>query len=233
MVSIKEAVVRELRNPDLYQKEIVGYVEENIADAFNICCRKNLSINEKYPDSKYVGQLGQKTVFITVRMFDLWETAVIDVLSEHMNGKFPKVKIFSVNDPIGDMAIAFPDNEILRWEIKSSQAENSFTGATHSASKCDNYVLINYSIDRNLKLKQNEKNTGFITELAVLVWDNMDAKWLGEPSEHSSFTSLKLPAEICEKRPEIMVVGRLEAKQKWCDIIRKKFVNAFVRKDVF
>jgi hypothetical protein len=57
----------------------------------------------------------------------------------------------------------------MRWEIKSSQALNSFTGATHSASKCNNYILVNYSIDRDLKLNE-DKNKGFITELAVFIW---------------------------------------------------------------
>jgi hypothetical protein len=72
----KEEVIKELRNEKLYLKNVLNYVE----DAFNICCRKKLSINEKYPDSKYKGQLGQKTVFITVKMFDLWETAIVDTL---------------------------------------------------------------------------------------------------------------------------------------------------------
>jgi hypothetical protein len=218
---LKKAILKELRNPKLYTGNIINYLEENLDDAFNVCCRKNLSINEKYPDSKYKGQLGQKTVFLTVRMFDLWENAIIDTISEHLKKKFPEIKIIPINDPVGDMGIVFSDGEIMRWEIKSSQALNSFTGATHSASKCDNYILINYSIDRNLKLNE-DKNKRFITELAVFVWDNMEAKWLGEHSEHSSFTSLKIPAEIKLSRPEIIVIGNLEPKTKWCNIIRKK-----------
>ena len=217
---LKKTILKELRNPNLYTKGIIKYVEENLDDAFNVCCRKNLSINEKYPDSKYKGQLGQKTVFLTVRMFDLWENAIIDTLSEHLKKKFPEIKIIPINDPVGDMGIVFPDGEVMRWEIKSSQALNSFTGATHSASKCNNYILINYSVNRNLKLNE-DKNKGFITELAVFVWNDMEAKWLGEHSEHSSFTSLKIPSEIKSSRPEIIVIGNLEPKTKWCLIIRK------------
>lgn len=205
-MDIKEQVIRELRNPKIYTEGILKYVEENIEDAFNICCRKNLSINEKYPDSKYEGQLGQKTVFLTVRMFDLWETAVVDVLASYLKRKFPTIKIKPVNDPIGDIALIFPDGEEMRWEIKSSQAQDSFTGATHSASKCDNYILINYAINKNMKLKSVGRNKGIITELAVLIWNNMEAKWMGEPSKHSSFTSLKIPAEIKTNRPEIIVI---------------------------
>lgn len=221
---LKKAILKELRNPKFYTDKVIKYIEDNLDDAFNVCCRKNLSINEKYPDSKYKGQLGQKTVFLTVRMFDLWENAIIDTFSEHFKTKFPEIKVTPINDPVGDMGIVFPDGEIMRWEIKSSQAINSFTGATHSASKCNNYILVNYSINRDLKLIENE-NKGFITELAVFVWDNMEARWLGEHSEHSSFTSLKIPSEAKLKRPEIIVIGNLEPKQKWCLIIRKDLTN--------
>ena len=218
----KEDVIQELRNPEIYLKDVADYIESNIEDAFNICCRKNLSIDEKYPDSKYEGQLGQKTVFLTVRMFDLWETAIIDVLTRRFRKKFPSVKIKPINDPIGDLMIIFPSGEEMRWEIKSSQAQDSFTGATHSSSKCNNYILINYSTNKKLKLKQNMRNKGFIKDLAVFVWDNMEAKWIGEASDNSSFTSLKIPSEIAEKRKEITIVGKLEPKQKWCKIIRHK-----------
>lgn len=221
-LKLKKEVLNELRNPQLYLKGVLSYVEENVEDAFNICCHKKLSINEKYPDSKYKGQLGQKTVILTVRMSDLWETAVVDILTTRIKNKFPAVNVKPVNDPIGDMAIIFPNGKEMRWEIKSSQAPDSFTGATHSASKCNNYILINYSINRNLKLKQGIRNKRFVTELAVFVWDNMKAKWIGKPSKHSSFTSLRIPSEIKTKRPEIIVIGNLESKTKWCKIIRKK-----------
>jgi hypothetical protein len=220
---LKKAILKELRNPKLYTEAIISYIEDNLDDAFNVLLRKNLSINEKYPDSKYKGQLGQKTVFLTVRMFDLWENAIIDTISEHLKKKFPEIKVIPINDPIGDMGIVFPDKEVMRWEIKSSQAVNSFTGATHSASKCDNCILVNYAIDRDLKLGENNK--GFITEIAVFVWDNMEAKWLGEHSEHSSFTSLKIPSEIKSTRPEIIVIGNLIPKKKWCEIVRKVLVS--------
>ena len=240
-ILMKEEVLKELRSPKLYTEGIIRYVEDNIEDAFNICCRKNLSINEKYPDSRYEGQLGQKTVFLTVRMFDLWETAVIEVLTSYLKKKFPSLKVKPVNDPIGDLLIVFPDGEEMRWEIKSSQAQDSFTGATHSASKCNNYILINYAIDKNLKLGNG--GNGFITELAVFIWDKIETKWVGKPTEHSSFTTLRIPVEIKSKRPEIIVIGSITPKQKWCEINReklsskikpkglfRKFSNSFIRK---
>ena len=63
MENIKQKVLNEMRSPKLFIKEIVGYVEKNVDDAFNIACRKNLSLNEWQPDSSFADQLNQKTFF--------------------------------------------------------------------------------------------------------------------------------------------------------------------------
>lgn len=218
---LKQQVLKEMRNPDIYLKDILKYIQDNIDDAFNYACRKNISLNEWQPDSNYNGQLQQKTVFLTVRMFTLWETALAEVLNEKLH-KFG-VKVKPAHDSIGDLEIIFPDGAIMKWEVKTTQGKDAFTGATHSASKCSNYILISYNINKDLKLSEKEgKNQGIITELAVFVWEDMKlAKWIGEPSENSSWTTLKLPSEILKLKPEIIVLGSLEPKQKWCRIIRK------------
>lgn len=218
-MNIKKQVLKEMRNPNIYIKEIIPYIEERIQYVFGVACEKNLSINEWQPDITFDDQLGQKTVLITVRMFDLWETAIIDILNKHLK-KF-NVIVEPSHDAIGDMVFIFPDKSKEKWEIKSSQAEDSFTGATHSASKCKNYILVNYAIDRDLKLKF-KKNVHFVTNLAVFVWDNMNARWIGKPTTHSSFTTLKIPVRAFNNRKEIVVIGNLNPKRKWCKIIRKK-----------
>jgi hypothetical protein len=68
-------------------------------------------------------------------------------------------------------------------------------------------------------------NSNFVKDMAVFVWDDMEAKWSGEPTKHSSFTTLKIPAEILDKRPEIVVLGKLERKKKWCGFVREPFSN--------
>ncbi len=220
---LKQKILNEMRNPKLYAEKILKYVEENVDDAFNIACRKNLSIDEWQPNESFGNQLNQKTVLLTVRMFDLWETAIVDVLKEELK-KF-KVDVRPSHDSVGDFEIIFPSTEKMKWEIKTTQGKDSFTGATHSASKCNNYIFISYAIDKKLKLKEREKNKGFITELAVFVWDDMKlAEWMGKPSESSSWTTLKIPSKVKQDRPEIIVIGKLESKQKWCRIIRKKLL---------
>ncbi len=218
----KGEILRKIRNPEVYIKGVVSYVEKRIPFVFGVACEKNWSINEWQPDLTFGDQVGQKTVLTTVRMFDLWETAIIDVLNEYL--KRFGVIVEPSHDAIGDMIITFPDKSKMKWEIKTSQANDTFTGATHSASKCDNYILINYSINKNLKLNFKE-NKKFITGLAVFVWDNMETKWRGKPTEHSSFTTLKIPNEIARNRPEITVIGGLIPKTKWCEIERRNLTN--------
>lgn len=219
-MEIKEQVLKEMRNPLLYQK-VIEYVEDNVEDAFNICCRKELSINEWKPDSSFGKQVNQKTVLLTVRMFDLWETALVDVLSEQL--KKLNVKVISSHDSRGDLTIILPNGEEIIWEVKTTQAKDSWTGATHSASKFKDYILIGYEIDKNLKLRKG-KNKGFIKELSVIVWDNMNIEWLGEPSRNSSWTTLKIPVRVIRERPEITVIGKLEPSTTWCRVRKKILV---------
>jgi hypothetical protein len=224
MGDIKQEVLKSMRNPELYTKGILKYVEENVEDAFNIACRKNLSINQWKPDVTFGNQINQKTVLLTVRMFDLWETSLVDVLKKYLGEKFKGVIVEHAHDSKGDLVVKFPDGSEKVWEIKTTQGKDSFTGATHSASKYQDYILISYAIDKNkvLRLKEEGGNKGFITELAVFVWDKMEAKWIGKASENSSWTTLKISVKIKSKRPEIVVVGSLTPKKKWCEIIRKK-----------
>ena len=227
MGNIKQEVLKAMRNPELYTRGILKYVEENLEDAFNIVCRKRLSINQWKPDATFGNQINQKTVLLTVRMFDLWETALIDVLREHLRRKFNKVTVEHAHDSKGDLVIKFPDDSEKIWEIKTTQGKDSFTGATHSASKYQDYILISYAIDKNkiLKLKEDGGNKGFVTELAIFVWDKMKSKWIGKASKNSSWTTLRLSSKIKEKRPEIVVVGSLVAKKKWCEIKRVDLKN--------
>ena len=218
-MATKEEIIKKMREPEIYDK-VIDYVERNIQDAFNICCRKNLSINEKWPDKIFGGQLNQKTVLITVRMFDLWETAVVDVLSKYFKN-FEGIDILPKNDAVGDLTILKEGKEIMRWEIKTSQGESSFTGATHSDMKCENFILINYKINKDKKL-HIDNNRNLIEEIAIFVWDKADTNWQGKPTDNNSFTTLKISNEIFSSRKEIIVRGNLEPRQKWCKFIREK-----------
>lgn len=218
---LKQKVLNEMRKPDIYSKDIVDHVEKKIKYVFGLACEDKLSINEWQPDEAFVGQLNQKTTLVTVRLFDLWEDAIITIL----NGKLKNfgVSVKHYHNPNGDMIMEFPDGEKMIWEIKTSQAEDSFSGATHSSSKSSNFVLINYSIDKSRKLEFGD-NPHLITGLAVFVWDNMEGEFMGKHTDKSSWTTLKIKSEYAEKRPEIKVLGNWKLNPTWCKIIRKKLI---------
>ena len=48
-----------------------------------------------------------------------------------------------------------------------------------------------------MKLSLKEKI--ILLRYCCFVWDDMEAKWSGEPTKHNSFTTLKIPSEILEK----------------------------------
>ncbi len=219
---IKKQVLEIMRDPQIYLGGVLDYVEKRIKYAFGVACEEEISINDWQPDEDFGKQIGQKTVFLTARLFDLWETAIIKELDKRL--KEIGVRAKPNHTPQGDMEIIFPDDFKMIWEIKSSQAQDGWTGATHSSSKTPHYILINYSLDRTKTLQMGD-NPNFITELAVFVWDDMEAEWRGKPSDKNSFTGLKIPIEIYKKRPKIVVVGSLEPKKKWCKIISKKLAQ--------
>ena len=185
MADIKKEILKEMRNPQIYLQDVIDFVEKRIKYVFGVACENKISINEWQPDSHYIfldkkgmkKGLNEKTTMLTVRMFDLWEAGIIYVLGNRL--KKMGIKVEHSHTSEGDMIIIFPSGEKMIWEIKTSQAENSFSGATHSSSKSPNFILINYSINKNQKLKF-EDNPNFITGLAVFVWDKMEGKFIGD-----------------------------------------------------
>ncbi len=221
--NLKQQVLKEMRNPEIYIKDIVDYVEKKIKYVFGVACEDSYSINEWQPNKAFVGQLNQKTTLITARLFDLWENAIIDVLDKKLSEFGVSVKHY--HNPNGDLIMIFPSGEEVIWEIKTSQAEDSFSGATHSSSKSSNFILINYSINKDQSLEFGD-NIGLITELAVFVWDNMEGEFVGKHTDKSSWTTLKIKSEYAKKRPEIKVVGDWRLNPINCKIIRKKLTTS-------
>ncbi len=217
--NLNQQVLKEMRNPEIYTKYIVNYVEKRIKYVFGVACEDSYSINDWQPDKAFVGQLNQKTTLLTARLFDLWENAIIEILNEKLSKLGVSVEHY--HNPNGDLIMTFPDGEKMIWEIKTSQAEDSFSGATHSSSKGSNFILINYSINKNQPLEFGD-NSGLITGLAVFIWDNMEGKFVGEHTDKSSWTTLKIKSEYAKKRPEIRVVGDWKLNPINCKIIRKK-----------
>ena len=170
--------------------------------------------------------MNQATVFISVRMSDLWENGVYETIKEIFGQSeidIDKVKRWTTNE--GDLQIF---NEI--WELKTSQAKNSWTGATHSSHKVGRYILINYSINRDLKLSLINK-ADFIPELGIFLLNasNEEIKWKGEPTKKSSFTTLRIQKHWVVENKTTNVWGKLQIdiskKNKYAKIIKRENPN--------
>lgn len=218
-------------NKNYFTKKVCSWVTENLKDAFGYCCRKQLSLNDYLPPERFGGQINQATVFITVRMSDLWENGVYETIKEifgQIEIDTHHVKRWTTNE--GDLQIF---NEI--WELKTSQAKNSWTGATHSSHKVGRYLLINYSVDRSLKLKLVNESK-FIPMLGIFLLDvskiiPSDGKniWSGKPTKNNSFTTLKIKKDWVIENKIMNIWGHLQtnlsSKTKFAKIIKKRNPN--------
>ena len=210
----KQEIIDKMKTKKIYENTI-RYVEKHIQDAFNLCCRKGLSINQVWPDKIFGTSLNQKTVLTTVRMADLWETAIVDNLREFFEND-QDISIERKNDAVGDLIIFYKKQEFMRWEIKTTQSKNSFTGSTHSSGKCNNYILISFGLNMDLVLNKTS-NEGIINEIAIFVWNNSEVFWHRHSSTVKSFITFKIPINVDSN---ICVIGDLIKGRKWCSFRR-------------
>ena len=157
------------------------WVEENIPYVLGIPARKGFSLNEQWPDDTI--DKSQKTGLITVRLGELFEEAIYEVLKAA--GLIVKRKA----DSGGDITINGKS-----WEIKTTQGDD-IQGATHSSQKPPRYIMIKYKLDYDKALSL-ENNEGLIIEFGVWISEDIDSDWWhGEATGNNSRTTLKIPIE--------------------------------------
>lgn len=212
------------KNKEEFTRTLVDYVIRNVKDAFGYCCRNEISINEYCPPERFCGNKNQITTFTSVRLSEMWENGCYEQLKDLIERYEMENKIVNA---IKRWTTSEADIIVFNepWEIKTSQAKNSFTGATHSQNKCKNYILINYEIDKNVKL-HNVCEPNLIPELCILLLkipvDYNYRIWKGEPTKHSSFTTLKIPNEFADMNSILNIWGSVKKSKKFCKILRKK-----------
>jgi hypothetical protein len=208
-MDLKKLVLTEMHNPDLYL-EVIKNVERNLKYSVDIACKNHWSINDWKLDESFSGKDGktQLTSFITARLFDLWEDAIIEVMNTRLNHINMKIKVEHNPSQKGDMIIIISKKYKEIWEIKSSQTKDAFTGSIHSTGKekrFTNYILINYCINRNKKMTLG-KNKEIINEAAVFVGKIKLGRFSKENSTNSCI-SLKIPLREANKLTP--VIGEL------------------------
>ena len=158
---------------------IKDWVEDNVPYVLGIPARKGLSLNEQWPDNTI--DKAQKTGLVTVRLGELVEEGVYEVLND------ADFNVKRKADSGGDITI-----NGKAWEIKTTQG-NDMQGATHSSSKPPCYVMMKYKLDYDKALSL-EDNEGLIIEYGVWLSESIESNWWhGIATGNNSRTTLRIP----------------------------------------
>lgn len=110
--------------------------------------------------------------------------------------------------------------EIYFIEVKLSQNKNAWQGSTSSTSKVDLFLLINFKIDRDCKISNNDKSL-FSGVFGALV--NMgNKKWSGKPKDNNHRTKFDFRMDEWDLdilRETSIIKGDLTSKQKVIHLI--------------
>ena len=183
--------------------ETVYKVQGKAWQRFGDLCEENLSINDNWPDGSI--DPSQKTGMITVQFSDLFEKNLVNVLNEHL-GKYG-YKVERKANSVGDITIThIASGKTYPFELKTTQGDD-FQGATHSASKCDDYILIRFNLDYDKKFSMGD-NSNLFTDFSYQVYPNLNNEWFkGKESKNNSRTTLRVPVQEFNNWSDSFVVG--------------------------
>jgi len=124
------------------------------------------------------------------------------------------------NDSIGDIKV-----EGVSWEIKGTSSVNntSWTGATHSTGKehnTMNFIGVRYQINKNVNLLDvYDRKSDLITNLIIVVIEELKFNRNGIEKNNSSYTCLQIPVENYQKVEKGLVCGKIKKNQKYLKFI--------------
>jgi hypothetical protein len=185
-----------------FAKYLVEYIDNEIPlTIFPIANREGLTINEWVKDVE--DDVRQHTVLTTTRLsYDGVKSFLVyklnTILSTYNDANIKVLKITEIVNTEEIEGKSFDaifefNGEIIIIEIKVTQSDTAFTGATHTTSKADIFLLISLSINRDKKVKESEKYVDGIFGMLI----NLDKDfWKGEAKNNSSFTTLKFLSNI-------------------------------------
>lgn len=185
-------------------KEMASYVDRNIVNIFPLAKRHGLSALElmKYLEDE-PGQwnviISQKLSYDGVKSFlsfeankylESYSNANLRVLNseeiaevEELKGKAFDV-VFSINaEPIA------LEIKINQRSYSNPDAAPMWQGATHATKKVNDYLLISLDFDSRKKVSDD---SGYIKGFFTILTSLDKSAWIGEASENSSRTTLRL-----------------------------------------
>ena len=106
------------------------------------------------------------------------------------------------------------NGEIIALEIKVTQSTKSFTGATHSTKKVNDYLLISLSIDRDSIIEENKK---YVKGVFAMMVSLKKEEWNGKASDNSSWT--KLDFKVGRDYSNNLICGGFKKKKTNMEIV--------------
>jgi len=182
-------VINELKRVNFVDYAFL-YIENNlIVQQFYGACKNKESLKEFY-NLEEVSQVGvQLTAQISHSFYTFLKYNLNDFLESQKS--FLRVVLERELNQIKSYDLVFIDittNEKYYLEIKLSQNDNSWQGSTSSTSKVDNFLLINFKIDREKKLSLTNNN-GLFSGVFAGIFDLGSHKWSGDAKDNSHRTS--------------------------------------------
>jgi len=211
-----------------FVKHMVDYINNEIPlTIFPIAKREGLTINEWVKDVE--DDTKQHTVLTTTRIsYDGVKSFLVyrfnKILSSYKDANIKVLKIAEVestdNEEIKHKsfdAIFDFNGDIIIIEIKVTQSDSGFTGATHTTSKADIFLLISLKINRNKKVVEDSDYVEGIFSMLINLGEN---SWKGEAKNNSSYTQLRFLSDIDYSGN--IISGKFKKNKKYCKIIFEK-----------
>jgi hypothetical protein len=205
--------------------DVLALVESVVGDNFKSLRRLEPSIKTINDYVQHVEEdKVQQTVYLTVRAAYEFEYAIKRVLSDA--GFDTVAKTHNNEEQKNDFGVSIAGRvDPIYFEVKTTQSDNGWTGATHSegSGKVDNYVLVSYNVDRDMELPSLDTSAihGLFKSVHFSVIDGLEVAWSGGATDKSSFTKAKVPVEKEREYSKQIVLGSVIPKRVWCEIIRE------------
>lgn len=217
-----------------FTKDMVNFINKSISKRFPEAKENNLTINEYI--NKLEDDTKQHTVVITseISYFCIKSYLVFHAnkfLSEKTNGLIKilnKDEYINRSDFVKFQSSSFDvvfevDDVLIPLEIKVSQGNNGFTGATHSTSKVNDYLLISIDVNRDVLVTDD---ICFINSIFISITNIKEDLWKGESSINSSWTTYKFKVYDSEKNQidysDGIIFGSLKKNKVNYKIIKEK-----------
>lgn len=197
-----------------FHLDFIEEIERNIGLRFGLEIKLKSSLAE-YRKSNPNSYIEEKQLFSQLISYSFGQLLVSRNISHEIK-KECKSDIFIPPHPI-EIKTRTIDASI---DVMKEKRYATFSGATHGKVKCENYLLMNFLIDENKVLTNNNKD--FIKGIGMFFVPDNTIKpqhWQGSHSKNNSFTSLRFP--VGRYNRIIQCAGTAVKCRKYCSFIPK------------